>query len=41
MVSNMYQMERSNSMDLQIHIGKEVPKTEIELQDVVLVWDQA
>ena len=41
MVSDMHQIERSIYMDLQIQIGQEVPKIEIVLQDVVLVWDHA
>ena len=33
-------MARSDYIDLHIQIGKEVSKTEIALQDVVLVWDE-
>ena len=39
MVSDMHQMVRPNYMDLQIAIGQEVPKIEITLWDVALVWD--
>ena len=41
MVSYMLQVARSDYMDSYIQIGHEVLNIERELQDVVLVWDQA
>ena len=41
MGSDMHRVVTSNYMDMQIHIGEEVPKIAKTHQDGVLVWDQA
>ena len=39
MVSDIHLVNISSYMDMQTHIGVEVPKIERVNKDVVLVWD--